>query len=1030
VRGRLYVSLTLFLLILGLASSVAAQSTTGTISGRVNDPQNLALPGVTVTVQSPNLQGVREAVTSETGDYLVALLPPGTYTVKFELSGFESQQKTVTVAPTQAAPVDAILGVAGVQETVVVTARAADVLTKTAQVATNFSSELLSSLPTGRDVNAAMLLAPSVHSSGPSGNFSIAGSMSFESLFMVNGVSINENIRGTPYTLYIEDAIQETTIATAGISAEYGRFGGGVVNIITKSGGNRFSGSFRDTLNNDDWRSLVPSRTGDAFTSDTKTDKVVPTYEYTVGGPIMRDRLWFFTAGRVLTQEFSRSGARTNIPYVATNKTRRFEGNATYSVNPNHRVQGTYIKENLDEVNGTFNPATSMDVRSLYNRSTPNDILTLSYSGVLTPSLFLEGRYSRRNFTFIGSGAPTTDLIEGTLLLDAQRGNTRFWSPTFCGVCTVEERDNEDYFVKGSYFLSRSGVGSHTLVFGYDNFDDIRSANNHQSGSDYRIFATTSIIQGGDVTPVFRGDGTTIIQWNPIRVDSQGSDFRTHSFFVNDSWRMTDRLTANLGLRYQKNDGKNQAGLTVITDGSFSPRFGLIWNPTGRDDWSVTGSFARYIAGVANAIADASSVAGQAEEWQYLYRGPNVNAGGAVTTPTADAIRQVFAWFETASGCRPQDSSCQPNLATNGSPFIPGVAVRIGDSLKTPSSYEYAVGVSRQFGSRATLRADYTYRDYADFYAARTDLTTGKVTNSVGRTFDVTLIENDNDGIYKRRYQGLTGQATYRIAERTNVGGTYTLSHAWGNFDGETVNNGPVPASALSSTGAFIGAYSYPEYVQESWNYPEGDLAIDQRHRARLWINYGVPKLEGLTLSLLEALESGIPYGAGGIPIQGGNPNGINAAAYVTNPGYANPPAGSSVAYYYTARDAFRTEGQQRTDFAANYVYNVGSGDHRVNLFVQAQVINLFNQFQLCACGAVSVFNNPGQPGAGAGLQSIDRSIRTPVNAPASFQSFNPFTTTPVEGVNWAKGANFGHALTRFAYTTPRTFRLTFGVRF
>src|SRR5207253_8197626 len=91
--------------------------------------------------------------------------------------------------------------------------------------------------------------------------YSVSGAASFETLFMVNGVSVNENLRGQPIPLYIEDAVQETTIATAGISAQYGRFGGGVVNVITKSGGNSFSGSFRDTLNNDNWRSytLLPS---------------------------------------------------------------------------------------------------------------------------------------------------------------------------------------------------------------------------------------------------------------------------------------------------------------------------------------------------------------------------------------------------------------------------------------------------------------------------------------------------------------------------------------------------------------------------------------------------------------------------------------------------------------------------------------------------------------------------------------------------------------------------------------------------
>ena len=1026
MRRGCYTLFTLLLLVcLSAVSPAAAQSTTGTISGRVTDAQSLSLPGVTVTLTSPNLQGTREAVTSENGDYLVTLLPPGTYTVTFEISGFETQRRTVTVAPTQVASLDVTLGLTGLTEQVQVTANAADVLTRTAQVATDFSADLLSTLPTVRDINAALLLAPSVHSSGPSGNYSIAGAMSFESLFMLNGVTINENVRGQAFNLYIEDAIQQTTVATGGISAEYGRFGGGVVNIVTKSGGNQFSGSFRTTLNNDDWRSLVRPRQGDVFTGDTKLDKVVPTYEYTVGGPIVRDRLWFFTAGRLITQEFSRTLVTTNVPYVTTNKSKRFEGNATYSSTQNHRFQGTYIKESLDQLNDTFSTATSMDVRSLYDRSTPQDLFTFSYNGVIGTRLFVEGRYSRRNFTFIGSGAPTTDIVEGTLLIDQSRNNFRFWSPTFCGVCTNEERDNEDIFAKGTYFLSKSGIGSHSIAFGYDTFNDVRSANNRQSGSDYRILASSSIIQGGDVTPVFLGNGTTTIQWNPIKILSEGSDFRTHSVFVNDSWRVSDRLTANLGVRFDKNHGQNQAGELVITDGAFSPRLGVVWSPTGRDDWSLTASFGRYVSGVANAIADASSAAGNSEQWQWLYRGPDINSGGVVTTPTPDALRQLWAWFQATGGCAPRVDTCQPNLPNATPPILPGVSLKIGDDLRTPSSYEYAAGVTRQLGDRLTLRADYVFRDYQDFYIARTDLSTGKVTNNLGQTFDLTLYENDNDNRYKRKYQGLTAQGTYRFG-RSNAGATYTLSRAWGNLDGENVTSGALVGGATGA--AFVGAYSYPEYVQEAWNYPEGDLAIDQRHRARLWISYGVPKVDGLTVSLLQALESGLPYGAGGFPLTGANANGIDARPYVTNPGYQTPPSGSGTSYLYTARDAFRTEGQYRTDFAANYDYSVNG---RIGLFFQAQVINLFNQFQLCACGAVSVFANPGAPGSGAGLQTIDRVTRTPVSPGNSgVVTFNPFTTTPTEGVNWAKGPNFGHASNRFAYTTPRTFRMTFGVRF
>src|SRR5262249_25776661 len=134
----------------------------------------------------------------------------------------------------------------------------------------------------------------------------------------------------------------------------------------------------------------------------------------------------------------------------------------------------------------------------------------------------------------------------------------------------------------------------------------------------------------------------------------------------------------------------------------------------------------------------------------------------------------------------------------------------------------------------------------------------------------------------------------------------------------------------------------YPEYKSAAWNYPEGDLMADQRHRARLWVNYGIPAVHGLTLGLLEILESGVPYGAVGT---------INSANYVTNPGYVSPPGASSIAYYYTARDAFRTAGQRRTDLAISYGKHVG-GAGRVELFGQLQVINVLNHYQLCACGA------------------------------------------------------------------------------
>jgi hypothetical protein len=276
------------------------------------------------------------------------------------------------------------------------------------------------------------------------------------------------------------------------------------------------------------------------------------------------------------------------------------------------------------------------------------------------------------------------------------------------------------------------------------------------------------------------------------------------------------------------------------------------------------------------------------------------------------------------------------------------------------------------------------------------------VTNSVGQTFDLTFVENSN--AVTRRYQGVTTSATWHATSRLDVGGNYTLSHAYGNFDGETTNGGPAASTVLR----------YPEYKQEAWSFPTGDLAIDQRHRLRAWAIYQVPFLEGLSISALEDAASGVPYGAAGA---------IDARPFVTNPGYEVPQGAATTTYFFTNRDAFRSEAEYRTDLAANYVYRVRGG-RGVQLFGQLQLLNVFNQFQLCGCGA-SVFAN----GGNVNSARIDQSVLTN-STTASLARFNPFTTTPIEGVNWQKGPNFGTALNRFAYTTPRTLRLSFGVRF
>jgi Carboxypeptidase regulatory-like domain/TonB dependent receptor len=979
-----------------LASATLAHaqgSPTGTISGRVSSDAG-ALPGVTVTATSPALQGSRTAVTSENGDFILPLLPPGSYTVVFELQGFRTVRQTASVAAAQTVPIDVSLGVAGISETVNVEATI-DNFAQLATVSSSYRAEEIAALPTDRSLNATILFAPGVFNTGPSTNsqdsttqsITIGGAMSFENLFLVNGVVVNENLRGQAVPLFIEDAMQETSISTAAISAEFGRFSGGVVNAVTKSGGNNFSGSFRTTLTNDDWRALTPQP------NDVKVDDVVPTYEFTAGGPIARDHLWFFGAGRIVDRVEGRQTTTTNVPYTLSEEERRYEGKLTYSVNSNHTVRGSYIYRNRNQFNTSS--FTILDLRSLYDRSLPDDLRSVNYTGVISPNFFVEGTYSNRNLKFVDAGAKSTDLVEGTLVVDQARAS-RYWAPTFCGVCGLdEERNNENFVVKGTYFKSTRGSGSHSLVFGFDTFNDVRLAENHQSGSDYRILGTTALIRGSEVYPSWTPGSTTLIQWNPIDAASLGTDFRTHSLFVNDQWRVNNRLTANVGVRWDRNDGVDSAGNKVASDSGFSPRFALTFDPTGNSLWTINGSYGKYIAGLANNIADSASNGGVASTYLYEYLGPaintDVNAPTSSLIPTDVALRTLYDWFFANGGTN------RPVVGVD----IAGVSTRIGDGLKSPGVHEFTAGVTRQIGGRGLVRVDGVYRTWSDFYFSRRDVATGTVLDPTGVARDLTVIGNSTDP--ERQYTAMNLQASYRFGTRLHVNGVYTLSRTWGNFDGETVSNGPITAGSVSA-GSAVGRTGwgvYPEYYQAAWNRPVGDLATDQRHRARMWAVWQVPvseRLGSISLSVLEQINTGSPYFAAGP---------VNPSSFVTNTfGYQTPP--NQAAYFFTDRDAFRTDTVYRTDLAVNYSYRMA----KTELFFQTQLWNVFNQ------SAIADVNN------------IDVTTRTRDGGTTALTRFNPFADTPQQGLHWEPGPNFGLARNKNAYQLPRQIRFSMGVRF
>ena len=379
-----------------LASALPALSQgvqTGTISGLVSSLDRLPLPGVTVTVVSPALQGEREVVSDSNGVYYVTGLPAGTYRVAFAMSGFQSAaRESVQVNIGAIASIDATMSLESIKETVTVTAQMPSPLAQasTTQALTKRDIDVL---PVGRRPVDVAELAPSVTANAfNTGQVTIAGSFGYDNVFMVNGVDVNDNIQGTSNNLFIEDAIEDTSVLTHGISAEYGRFSGGVINVVTKSGGNRTSGSFRETLSNPAWIEETPLEKASKISHD---GVLGTTHEGTFGGPLLRDRLWYFTAGRYEKANMPNTFAQSGGAYTRTDTNRRGEVKVTSTFLPAQTVQASYINNATEQANTSpISAAALLDAGMLTTRQLPNRLFGVNYNGQLTPSLFATVQFS------------------------------------------------------------------------------------------------------------------------------------------------------------------------------------------------------------------------------------------------------------------------------------------------------------------------------------------------------------------------------------------------------------------------------------------------------------------------------------------------------------------------------------------------------------------------------------------------------------------------------------------------------------
>jgi len=478
-------------LALAAASAWAQGSQTGTVTGRVESSDGNPLPGVTVTITSPVLQGERTAVTTENGDYIFKGLPAGRYKVSFTLSGFSSVDRVANVELAQSSTANATLSVANLQETVTVTADAPSEL-ETTQTGATLTARDVDTLATGRNLEQIADLAPGLTDNTPNaGQVTISGGFAYDNVFLLDGVDITDSTFGSPNDVFIQDAIQETQVITSGISAEFGRFGGGVINAITKRDGNEFSGSFRTDFTNPSWRDETPFEDEAGTKRESRLGKV---FQATLGGPIVKDRLWFFLAGRKEDRNTQGTFPFSGVNFQETRNDKRLEAKLTGTVRPNQTVQAVYTTNRTSDAAPTFDfsiaPST-FDVTEF-----PQSLFVLNYNGVLRSNLFLEAQYSQQGLGFRDGNGTDTNLSTGSPFFTfgnsaAVEGGQHYNAPYFDYGTDPQDRDNRQFTTSLSYFLSTGSMGRHDLKGGFEYYKSRFKGGNSQSPTSFVYYPTT-----------------------------------------------------------------------------------------------------------------------------------------------------------------------------------------------------------------------------------------------------------------------------------------------------------------------------------------------------------------------------------------------------------------------------------------------------------------------------------------------------------------------------------------------------------
>ena len=554
--------------------------TTGQMVGRVVDEEGSPLPGVSISTSSPSqIGGTQLAETDVSGRFQYPRLAPGYFNVRVELDGFVTQELTeVQVRLDRRTELQVTLPLARFADEVVVTETTPVI--DPAQVSTGqtFTFDYLKEAAIGienRHYVGVLRQAAGVDEGSSAFGVRVLGSSLTDNTYLVDGSDTTDPHDKMTSLMLSFEAIDEIAFHTAGFGAEFGRATGGVVNLVTKSGGNRFSGSFDLRYGDSSF-----SSGGDHHEPDEEPFETADL-NASLGGPIVRDRLWFFTSLQSLSQDRTPSGAPTTLQW----KDRKVLGKLTWQAGPNWSLAGRVIANPSTVDNWNSSQFRAPEATSDYEWRGLNGQLKLN--GILSDRLLFGARVAGQEMTydFFPSSGDLTTIAHYNV--DTQERYTNFAEQSSDLRERREIETDLTWFVDdvaGSHEI-KGGLGYATTGFRLDHCLT-GSGRACTAGDEGYLFHDYS----DDV-----GSRLPFRMWVQKAAGQQDFSGSQPSAYLQDAWRPRPDLTLHLGLRWDGSQQENDIGDEIADFSMLQPRFGVAWDIRGHGRDVLRASWGRYM---------------------------------------------------------------------------------------------------------------------------------------------------------------------------------------------------------------------------------------------------------------------------------------------------------------------------------------------------------------------------------------------------------------------------------------------------